>query len=420
MNSLVRALAVSCFALAAACGSSADPASGEPSSASANTTPTENTTGATVDVGTTGTTSTSSSSSSSSSTRGNGTGVRTLAHGVAPTAPPAASTVITPTPTPTPAPAPMPFRGVNLAGGEFGSAIPGTDGVDYKFPNNAEIDYFVSKGMNTFRIGFRWERLQPTAYGSFVNAYVSQLDALVAYATSTSANANVILNPHNFARYYGNTVGSAQVPNAVFADLWSKLATRFKGNSHVMFNLVNEPNSMPTEQWVDAANAAIAAIRTAKATNTIIVPGNAWTGAFSWYATDYCTANAVAMLNITDPADNTIFEVHQYLDGNAAGEGADCVDATIGRTRLAPFVKWLRDNGKKGFVGEFAGGANATCNAAVDDMLSYMMSASDVLVGWLWWAAGPYWGDYIFTIEPKGTLDRPQMALLEPFLFKST
>ena len=415
MNSLVRALVVSTFAFAAAC-SSAGPTAADPATSSTNTTPTQNTTGATVDLGT-GTMS-PSSTARAGGIRGEGIGVRTLAHGAAPEAPPGAGTVITPPPpTTTPTTTPMPFRGVNLAGGEFGTAIPGTDGVDYQFPNNGEIDYFVAKGMNTFRIGFRWERLQPTAYGSFVNAYVSQIDALVAHATSTSANANVILNPHNFARYYGNTVGGALVPNAVFADLWSKLATRFKGNPRVMFNLVNEPNTMPTEQWVSAANAAIAAIRAAGAPNTIIVPGNAWTGAFSWYATDYGTANAVAMLNITDPSNNTIFEVHQYLDGNAAGEVPDCVSTTIGRTRLAPFVKWLRDNGKKGFVGEFAGGDNATCNAAVSDMLSYMMDSSDVLVGWLWWAAGPYWGDYIFTIEPKGTSDRPQMALLQPFLF---
>jgi hypothetical protein len=66
---------------------------------------------------------------------------------------------------------------------------------------------------------------------------------------------------------------------------------------------------------------------------------NLWPGAHSWYATDYGTANAVAMLNIADPANNTIFEVHQYLDGNSGGEGPDCVSGKIGSARLAPFVK---------------------------------------------------------------------------------
>jgi endoglucanase len=314
-----------------------------------------------------------------------------------------------------PATGSMPYRGVNLAGGEFGDVIPGVDGKDYRFPNNAEVDYFVEKGMNTFRVGFKWERLQPSAYADFVPAYMKQIDGLVEHATSKQAN--VILNPHNFARYYGTTVGSSQVPSAVFADLWKKLAARYAQNPHVMFNLVNEPHDMPTEQWVDAANAAISAIRGAGAQNTIIVPGNAWTGAHSWNSSSYGTSNAVAMRDIVDPADNTLYEVHQYLDESSGGGSGACVSTTIGSERLADFVKWLRDNGKKGFVGEFAGRNDGVCNAAVDDMLRYMHGASDVLVGWLWWAAGPGWGDYVFSIEPKNGEDRPAMARLKPFLF---
>ena len=174
-------------------------------------------------------------------------------------------------------------------------------------------------------------------------------------ADATSKGATVILNPHNFARYYGVTVGSPSVPDAVFADLWRRLAARYGSNPRVMFNLVNEPHDIPTEQWVSAANAAIAAVRGASAQNTIIVPGNGWTGAHSWASSSYGTANSVAMLAITDPGNNVLFEVHQYLDANSGGGSGPCVSTTIGSERLAPFVKWLRDNGKKGFVGEFAG-----------------------------------------------------------------
>lgn len=308
---------------------------------------------------------------------------------------------------------PMPFRGVNLAGGEFGSAIPGTDGVDYKFPNNGEIDYFVGKGMNTFRFGFLWERLQPKANGEFVDAYIKQIDGLVAHATEKKTFS--ILNPHNFARYYGNTVGSSAVPNSAFADLWRRLATRFKDNPYVMFNLVNEPHDMSTDVWVSAANAAIAAIRETGAKNTIIAPGNAWTGAHSWTQNWYGTSNSVAMLNITDPADNTLIEVHQYLDSASSGGGA-CVSGTIGSERMKDFVNWLRTNKKKGFLGEFAGINSSTCQAAVTDMMNYMMQNTDVLQGWLWWAAGPGWGEYSLTIEPKNGQDRPQMAWISPFL----
>jgi endoglucanase len=302
---------------------------------------------------------------------------------------------------------------VNLAGGEFGDALPGKENIDYRW--HAEVDYVLSKGMNTFRVGFKWERLQSTAYGEFEAPYAAKLDALVAYATSKGAN--VILNPHNFARYYGDTVGSAKVPAAVFADLWRRLATRHVGNAHVIFNLVNEPNTIATEQWVSAANAAIAAIRTAGANNVIHVPGNGWTGAHSWASSSYGTPNAVAMLDIVDPADRIVFEAHQYLDADSSGGSDQCVSTTIGSERLAPFIAWLRAHHKKGFLGEFAGGRNSTCNAAVQDMLSSMMAASDVLTGWLWWAAGPGWGDYPFSVEPKNGKDQPQMSLLLPHLF---
>jgi endoglucanase len=318
-----------------------------------------------------------------------------------------------------PAPPPkMPYRGVNLAGAEFGSALPGRDGVDYRFPTTGSVDYYLSRGMNTFRIGFKWERLQRSAYASFDEAYFKQLDGLVTYATAKGAK--VILNPHNFARYYGTPVGSSQVPSAVFADLWKRFATLYAGNPAVLFNLVNEPNNMPTEQWVSAANSAIRAIRAAGAKNLIIVPGNGWSGAHSWYHTYYGTPNAKAMLSIDDSAGNVLYEVHQYLDSNSSGGSDRCISAKIGSERLAPFVRWLREHKKRGFVGEFAGGRNQLCYDAVDDMMKYMMDSADVLDGWLWWAGGPWWGDYPFTSEPKSGQDRPQMSILMKYLSSSS
>jgi endoglucanase len=338
-----------------------------------------------------------------------------------PTPTPAPGTTSTPGPTPSPTPAPSPspttstpYRGVNLDGADFGSALPGKLGIDYTWPTSSEVDYYMGKGMSTFRIGFTWERLQPTAYGNFDATYAAALDKLVTYATGKGAY--VLLNPQNFARYYGNTVGSSQVPNAVFADFWTRLASKYSSNSHVMFGLVNEPNTMATEQWVGAANAAIQGIRSTGATNVITVPGNAWTGAWTWYDTSYGTSNAVALLKIVDPANNVVFEAHQYLDTNGGGEVGTCVSTTVGSERLAPFIKWLRDNGKKGLIAEFAGGANTTCNTAVTNMLNTIKAASDVLEGWLWWGGGPDWGNYIFALDPSGGVDAPQMGVLAPFL----
>jgi endoglucanase len=124
------------------------------------------------------------------------------------------------------------------------------------------------------------------------------------------------------------------------------------------------------------------------------------------------------MLAIKDPSSNVLYEVHQYLDSDSSGNGSTCVSATIGSQRLAAFVTWLRANKKRGFIGELAGGRNATCYAAVKNMLTYVAAQSDVLVGWTWWGGGPWWGEYAFTLEPKAGVDRPQMTLLAPYLVR--
>lgn len=312
------------------------------------------------------------------------------------------------------------YRGVSLAGAEFGAdtwgtgSLPGTYGTHYIYPNQTEVDYFLAKKMNVVRLPFRWERLQPALNGAFDSAELARLDAFVV--ATTTKGMNVALDPHNYARWYSNVVGSGTLPNSAFADFWSRLASRYKSNPKVIFALMNEPHDMSTEAWLSAANAAIAAIRAAGASNLILVPGNGWTGAASWTSNWYGTANATAMLAITDTGNNYAFEVHQYFDADSSGTSASCVSNTIGAERLMIFTSWLRAHGKRGFLGEFAGGNNATCQAAVTGALSHLGANSDVWIGWTWWAAGPWWSTYMFGLEPTGGNDAAQMSWLAPYL----
>ncbi len=310
------------------------------------------------------------------------------------------------------------YRGINLASAEFNSnRLPGTIHKDYTYPKHADIDYFAGKGMNVFRLPFRWERLQPTLREAFDAAELGRVDAFVNHATGNGAH--VVLDPHNYARYRGGVIGQT-VEAAAFADLWTRLATHYKNNPKVIFGLMNEPHGMPTELWRDDANAAIRAIRDTGAGNLILVPGNAYSGAGTWFQDWYGTPNATAMLGIEDPGNNFAFEVHQYLDSNASGTADACVSATIGSQKLDGFTRWLRMHGKRGFLGEFAGGRNDTCNAALDDMLTHIDANADVWLCWTYWAAGPWWGEYMFTLQPTGCpdacIDRPQMAALRPHL----
>ena len=316
------------------------------------------------------------------------------------------------------------YSGVNLSGAEFGeSQLPGTYGSHYTYPTFAEIDYYREVGMNVIRVPFRWERLQRSLYGGLDGAEFARLSAVVGYAASTGVT--VLLDPHNYARYNGGVIGSAAVPHAAFADFWSRLAQQFKGNPRVWFGLMNEPHDMATEQWLAAANAAIAAIRAAGAQNLILVPGNAWTGAHSWSQSWYGTPNATVMRGIVDPAHNFAFEAHQYLDADSSGTSAQIASAAIGSQRLAGFTSWLRANGYRGFLGEFAVAGSSIGaglgDEALHDVLGYLDANSDVWIGWTFWAGGPWWGEYMFTLEPvalgqPNETDRPQLAVMEPHL----
>ncbi len=312
---------------------------------------------------------------------------------------------------------PLPYTGVNFAGGEFydPNQVPEPEyGRNFVYPTEEQFRYFAGKGMNVFRLGFRWETLQPKASEPFRPAEIERLAGVVRAATDLGLT--VILNPHNYARYYGEPVGGEKVPIEAFADFWGRLAAEMKDNDHVWFGLVNEPYGIPATEWLKAANAAIAAIRATGAENLILVPGTAYTGAHSWLADWYGGSNAEAMIGVIDPLDHYAYEVHQYLDDDSSGTKPEVVSATIGSERLAGFVQWCREHGKRAFLGEFGVAEGETGAAAIEDMLASMERDRDVWLGFAWWAAGAWWGDYMFNLEPKDGADRPQMAYLAPHL----
>jgi len=312
---------------------------------------------------------------------------------------------------------PLPYTGVVIAGGEFYHPTPGKTAVygqNYSYPTNDEIDYFARKGMNIIRVPFLWETLQPFPNQPLRQDEVDRLKEVVSAAKSRKMV--VLLDPHNYARYYGKVVGGPEVSISSFADFWGRLAPNFARDDNVWFGLVNEPHDMPTEQWLQAANAAIAAIRAAGAKNRILVPGNSWTGAFSWSATWYGTPNSAVMVGVRDLLNNSIFEVHQYLDSDGSGTHTEVVSPTVGSERLKDFTQWCRANHQRAFLGEFAAANSDQGHAAIENMIDYMEKNQDVWVGFAWWAAGSRWGDYMFSIEPANGQDKAQMAWLIPHL----
>ncbi|GES62082.1 putative endoglucanase [Aspergillus terreus] len=297
--------------------------------------------------------------------------------------------------------------GSNESGAEFGQGnIPGVLGKDYIWPDASAIATLHNAGMNIFRVAFMMERLVPSKMTGTADAtYMGDLKATVKAITDMGAYA--VIDPHNFGRYYGNIISST----SDFAAFWTTVAKEFASNDKVIFDTNNEYHDMDQTLVLNLNQAAINAIRGAGATSQyIFVEGNSYSGAWTW-----ATVND-NLKALTDPSDKLVYEMHQYLDSDGSGTSETCVSGTIGQERVAAATTWLKNNGKKGFLGEFAGGANSVCAAAVTGMLNALAQNADVWMGAAWWAAGPWWGTYMFNMEPpSGTGYTNYLSVLKPY-----
>jgi endoglucanase len=348
-------------------------------------------------------------------------------------------------PAPTLFPA-LPYRGLSLAGAEFAASTGGTFDLnaigsipaDYYYPDTVVANagsyangysqtaypYYRGKGMNTFRLPFRWERLQRALNTNFNAAELASFQTTVA--DMVKGGAVVLLDAHNYARYASaaeissgknaDTIGSPAVPNAAFADFWKRLASLYANDNHVIFDLMNEPQGLSTEQiWPDAAQAAVTAIRGAGANNLILIEGNEWADAKNWPTV------SDSLKNIKDPANNFAFEVHVYPDDSGGGGSDTCSNVNSAVTQLQPFTAWLKTNHARGFLGEFSAGttihADTRCMTAIDNELKHLAANSDVYIGWTYWAGGSGFGtDNPMEYGVVNGKDSPQMIVLLPYL----
>ena len=187
---------------------------------------------------------------------------------------------------------------------------------------------------------------------------------------------------------------SGGLPASDFGDFWSRMATAFQGQSNAIFGLMTEPNIQTAQPWHDVAIVAVAAIRATGASNKILIPGTSWTGAHSWIS----SGNAAAWAGFTDS--NFAFELHQYLDSDSSGTHADCV-AGQGASTLVDATAWARTNGYELFLGEFGWAVNSQCNTEATAFTAYMTANADVWLGWTYWAAGAWWGQWHSARSPR-------------------
>ena len=295
----------------------------------------------------------------------------------------------------------LPLTGVNLASAGMGT-VPGKYGTNYVYPQKGNVDYYSDLGFNLIRLPFRWERLQPKLNAPFDSNEKARLASLVEYVTSKEMH--IVLDVHNYARRRLleekwatlHLIGSPSVPNSAFYDFWIRLAEIYSDNPRVIFGLMNEPFGIDAKHWMKVASGAISSIRSTNAKNLILIPGVHWSGAATWLS----SGNAI-LSEISDPAENSTFEVHQYFDADSSGTNPNAVSVNIGVERIQAFQEWSRANGFKAFLGEFNGASDEVSCQALRNICQEMAMNSDVWMGWAAWAGGPWWPDhYMFNLEP--------------------
>lgn len=324
------------------------------------------------------------------------------------------------TPTPNPgnqapggggAPAnPINLVGINLAGAEFGAdvALPGVYLKQYIYPGEADFKRYAERDLKLVRLPFRWERIQPRLNGELNHAELGRLLATLDHARKYGMQ--VILDMHNYYRYYGKMIGSSEVPVSAFADTWRRIAQQVAKHPAVYgYGLMNEPHTT-NGKWPEAALAAAKSIRSVDAQHWVIIAGDRWSSAFHWPS--YNT-RLVSDPWMRDAKNNLMFEAHLYFDQDYSGyytNRNEVYDPMIGVIRAKPFVEWLSRYRLRGFIGEHgAPDYSPSAIAATDNLLRYL---GQHCIPSTYWAAGPWWNDYALSLDVKNGKPRPQLPIL--------
>ncbi|KJH82486.1 cellulase [Stutzerimonas stutzeri] len=307
-----------------------------------------------------------------------------------------------------PASGPVQLVGVALSGAAFGpSVLPGKHGTNYIYPAESYYKKYAEQGLKLVRLPFLWERIQPRLNTELDAAQVALLTQSLDFAQKYGVK--VVLDMHNYYRYYKQPIGSETVPIPSFANTWKRIAQKVGSHPALSgYGLMNEPNTKGL--WPEAALAAAKEIRKVDKTHWIYVAGDRFSSAWHWPQSN---TQLIADPWMRDPANKLIFEAHMYLDRDTSGLYIDKTETfapDLGINRAKPFVDWLRTNNLRGFIGEM-GVPNYAPDAivAMDNLLGYLRENCVPLT---YWAGGPWWGKYILALDVSGGAEQPQLPVL--------
>lgn len=311
--------------------------------------------------------------------------------------------------------------GITLCGAEFGNhSLPGILNKDYIYPVASDITYYKQKGVELIQLPFRWERIQHTLGGPLNQLELNLISQFIDNCRDN--RIRVILIMQNYGRYKINgvehIVGSPMVSLENYKDVWRKIATALNYKINIQaYGIMAEPNNMQGYSWFNAAQYAIDGIRDADRHTNILVDGENFSNPFTWVRYND------NLKYLRDPLDKIYFNAHCYFDSDFSGKYQYSYDVNganeyTGINRVKPFVDWLKQNRKRGFVGEFGIPKNdMRWLKVLDNFLSYIEANG---LGGCYWAAGRWWKDYPLSIEPKYGQDQPQLLVYQKYFNKNS
>lgn len=284
-------------------------------------------------------------------------------------------------------PAPVQLMAMNIAGAEFGDAMPGQHGHHYTWPGAANFARYAPLGLQLMRVPFRWERIQHQPYGELDHEEMRRL--LAALDGAHAVGMGVLLDMHNYYQrkvddQHYRDIGSAEVPVQAWIDAWLRLLAQVQGHPALWgYGLMNEP--MGTEgRWAAGAQRCVDAIRALDGETPIIIAGDGFSTAEGWVSqnAEYFPLRGEGL----------IYEAHIYFDYDASGcydDREEAIHPDKGVARAVPFFNWLKAWGQRGIIGECGVPQDMpTAMAAMDRLLTFAV-ANQVPV--FYWAGGSQW-----------------------------
>jgi endoglucanase len=208
------------------------------------------------------------------------------------------------------------------------------------------------------------------------------------------------------------------VTNDDFAVLWTRLAQRYKSNPNVIFQLMNErelvPKQLPTNytsdmmmlahdldiaKWGATNQAVILAIRNITSEQKILISGTQFARLVDWEA---FSSPGLGPGLIQDPANNTLYDFHQYFDDLGGAYGL-CEPWSGFVKNFEAVTKILRSNNLRGMITEFGGGPFPQCVDTIRSMLAFLDRNSDVWYGWTAWGSFNEDSDLYLSLDGNST-----------------